>query len=273
MGMAPEVTRAIWRLVHFIPFVTDGGSLTPEGSIHVSEDITEWAGVDTRLAFFRRLDEIATLDQRQHAVLEDARFRMLGGRGADPSADAPEAPPSDGVEALAGPGPVAEEKGNKPQRQPLWKHPAVVAAVLGAVITAVTTIAVAVVTGRDEPVVHPSRDLAFETPVPTHSAEESAASFRGEVDASPVAGDPTVGVWSKAAQNSGPGGDPSSELVTSVRHGDSLTATCEAQGQPISNGAGYDSALWVRVQTPAGPGYLPNTWFARDSLPSLPSCY
>jgi len=76
----------------------------------------------------------------------------------------------------------------------------------------------------------------------------------------------------------------SASIVATVSHGDRLRASCWAVGDTVSNGFDelpfddaftYTSAVWFRVNTPSGPGFVPDVRFGRrggtDRL-GLPSC-
>lgn len=76
----------------------------------------------------------------------------------------------------------------------------------------------------------------------------------------------------------------SAPVVATVSHGDRLRASCWAVGDTVSNGFDelpfddaftYTSAVWFRVNTPSGPGFVPDVRFGRrggtDRL-GLPSC-
>ncbi len=61
--------------------------------------------------------------------------------------------------------------------------------------------------------------------------------------------------------------------VSTVSHGDRLRATCWATGDHVTNGfAGYPvgtpygSDVWFLVDTPGGPGFIPDVRFARRGL-------
>lgn len=74
----------------------------------------------------------------------------------------------------------------------------------------------------------------------------------------------------------------SAAAVTSVSHGDRLTASCWAIGDHVSNGfaeypAGdaYQSDVWFLVDTPAGRGFVPDVRYARRGTAGrlgLPPC-
>jgi hypothetical protein len=70
-------------------------------------------------------------------------------------------------------------------------------------------------------------------------------------------------------------------LVSTVHHGDRLSAVCWAAGDVVTDGfttqpvGAYTSDVWFRVTTPSGPGFVPDVRFSRrgntDRL-GLPMC-
>lgn len=115
--------------------------------------------------------------------------------------------------------------------------------------------------------------------VPPRPANADAATATASVDENvSYGGRDSTGIGVR------PEPDLAVERLTRVAHATVLTASCWRTGQEITTGnladpadddATYTSTVWFMVETPAGPGLIPDAWFSRRGLTdklNLPPC-